>query len=64
MAHLEGSLEQINIRLSNVEAAITDLRRKITANFHWTIGTILFMWVTIMGALAGLFGVIFARLSP
>lgn len=58
VARVEGTLEQINIRLNSlenrldrVEDSLADLRREITANFRWTIGTIIIMWVTIIIAI-------------
>ena len=58
-AKVEATLEQMDKRLSNVEAAIRDLNvriddlgnrltAKIDANFRWMMGIMITMWVTVI----------------
>ncbi len=48
VARVEATLEQMNIRLGNVEK---DLR----ALFRWTLGLLFTVWVTLGGLLLGLY---------
>lgn len=47
-ARIEGILEQVDKRLTSVEAEIRGLHTKIDSNFKWQIGIMLTMWVTII----------------
>lgn len=58
-ARIEATLEQMDKRLSNVEAAVRDLNNKIEdvrnsltakldSNFKWTAGIMITMWVTVI----------------
>jgi len=55
MAKLEGAFEQINTRLSSLEATVTTrlgaLEGEIRSNFRWLLGTQLTMWITIIAAI-------------
>lgn len=64
VSRVEGNLEQINARLANLEANLIELRREMIANFRRIIGAIIAMWVTIMGAIAGLFNILLTRFTP
>jgi tetrahydromethanopterin S-methyltransferase subunit G len=52
MARLEGSFEQIERRLSNIEQDIRAFRSDLNTRFYWLMGTMLGilipMWVTII----------------
>ncbi|HLA37112.1 MAG TPA: hypothetical protein VJZ02_01455 [Candidatus Brocadiales bacterium] len=57
-AKVEGILEQLEKRVSNVELAIMELRKEIaelrkemSSNFRWLMGIMLTMWVTIILAI-------------
>lgn len=62
MAKLEGIMEQMAVRVGNLESRmeagfselsrrIDDLGREFRANFRWTMGIIITMWVTIILAI-------------
>lgn len=58
MAKVEGILEEVRARLNHLETEIdglrreiSDLRREIYANFRWTLGIMISMWVTIILAI-------------
>jgi tetrahydromethanopterin S-methyltransferase subunit G len=48
MARLEGSFEQIERRLGNIEQDMRSLRSDLNTRFSWLMGTTLGMWVTII----------------
>ena len=48
MARLEGSFEQIERRLGNIEQDMRSLRSDLNTRFYWLMGTMLGMWVTII----------------
>ena len=45
---LEGTLEQMNERLGNLELGQEAMRAEMRSNFRWTQGVILGMWITVM----------------
>ena len=47
IAHIEGTLEQMDKRLSSVERRLDGIDTK----FNWVIGLILTSWITIVGLL-------------
>lgn len=53
----EGIIGQINERLRNLERGQGELRQELRAemqsNFRWLMGTMLVMWVTIIGVVVG-----------
>jgi hypothetical protein len=58
MARVEGSVEQINLRLGRIEALIDQLRGELNAlrgelntRFYILLGTLIPMWVTIILAI-------------
>ncbi len=47
IAHIEGTLEQMDKRLGSVERRLDGIDTK----FNWVIGLILTSWITIVGLL-------------
>ncbi len=57
ISSIEGIFGQINERLGNLERGQGELRQELRAemqsNFRWLMGTMLVMWVTIIGVVVG-----------
>lgn len=57
VSSIEGIIGQINERLGNLERGQGELRQELRAemqnNFRWLMGTMLAMWVTIIGVVVG-----------
>lgn len=62
IAHLEGAYEQIDKRLSSVEAAVVQLRQELSQEisklrqetreqFRWLLGFQILSWLSILGTL-------------
>ncbi|HHT9131224.1 MAG TPA: hypothetical protein ACFYED_01930 [Candidatus Tripitaka californicus] len=59
VAHIEGTMGQLNKRLDSVEVALVNLQRvvdekfqrvdeKLDTQFRWTVGIMITMWATII----------------
>lgn len=60
-AKVEGILEQMDKRLSQVEVGLTELRNELKSNFQWTIGIIITFWVCTMGMMGGIMAILLKK---
>ena len=51
VARVEGILEQLSARVSDVEARLTSLENRVQTQFFWLVGVQITLWVTIMLAI-------------
>lgn len=51
IAHIEGTLDQMDKRVSSIDHRLDAMDAKFEAKFNWIIGLILTSWITIIGLL-------------
>jgi CII-binding regulator of phage lambda lysogenization HflD len=51
VAKIEGILEQMDRRLNHIESRVDHIESRVDSLFRWTMGTLITMWISIIGLL-------------
>ena len=53
VSRVQGVIERMNERLGNLEQGLHTVQTEMRSNFRWMLGTMLAMWVTVIGTVLG-----------